>query len=156
MYSELNNLVRTEDERESLKEELKTLSDSLFEKEGSFEQALVGKIRPQTGEAVKKLLAEGRVLDKVKFFKEAEKYLESLPVLELTVAFDPKGTSVERIWQWVRRNVGEGIILKFAVDHSIGAGAIVVFRGKFRDFTLKKLLEHYFDASKLSLDQLIS
>jgi len=156
MYSELNRLARTEEERESLKEELQVLSASLYEREGAFEQALAYKVRPTTGETVKKLLVEGKVSDRAKFFEEAAKALESLKILELTIAFDPKGQSIERIWQWVRRNVGEGITLKFSVDRSIGAGAIVVYKGKFRNYSLKKLLEDYFAANRQNLIDLLA
>jgi F0F1-type ATP synthase delta subunit len=156
MYSELTLLARTEDERQILKEELETLWAALFKKEGGFEEVLVQSVRPQTSEAIKTLISEGRIEDKAKFFEGAIKELESLKILELTVAFEPKGASVERIWQWVRRNVGEGIILRFGVDRSIGAGAIVVFGGKFRNYSLKKLLDSYFESSKQSLNQILS
>jgi len=156
MYSELNHLARTEEERDTLREELQALSDALYEKQGTFEEALAHKVRPATAETVKKLLAAPEASDKAKFFENAAKALESLKILELTVAFDPKGQSIERIWQWTRRNVGEGIILKFTVDRSLGAGAIVVYQGKFRNYSLSRLLEDYFEASKNSLAQILS
>ena len=151
MYSELNQLARTEEERELLKEELEALSASLYEKEGAYEEVLLKKVRPQTAETLKRLSVEGKLPDRAKFIAQALKSLESLKVLELTVAFEPKGQTVERIWQWVRANVGEGIILKFSLDRSIGAGAIVVYEGKFRNYSLRKLLEDYFVASRQNL-----
>jgi len=156
MYSELTKLARTEEERETLREELKTLSASLYERQGAFEEALARRVRPATAETIQAILTETEVSDRAKFFEEAHKALEFLKVLELSVAFDPKGGSIERIWQWVRKNVGERIILKFTVERSIGAGAIVVYRGKFRNYSLKKLLEDYFEASRGSLVQLLS
>ena len=156
MYSELYQLARTQEERETLKEELNTLSASLYERQGAFEQALAGRVRPAVAEAIKRTLQEAKVTDRAKFFEEAAGALDSLKVLELTVAIDPKGGSIERIWQWVRKNVGEGIILKFTVDRSIGAGAVLVYKGKFRNYSLKKLLDDYFEASRDIMAQLLS
>jgi F0F1-type ATP synthase delta subunit len=156
MYSEMAGLARVEEERETLKEELETLLNSLYEKEGAFEETLAKKISPATSEVVKKLIAEGRVPDKAKFIQEVLKALDSLEVLELSVAFIPKGQTIERLWQWVRRNLGEGIILKFNLDRSIGAGAIIVYKGKFKNYSLQKLLQNYFAASKDNLMQILA
>jgi len=155
MYSELNRLARTQEERETLKEELQSLYDSLYEKQSAFEECL-DKVRPTTGETVKRLLTEGKIADRAKFIKEADKYLDSLTILELTVAFDPKGKSIERIWEWTRRNVGEGIVLKFTLDRLLGAGAIVTYQGKIRNYSLSRFIDDYFESSKPSLVHLLS
>jgi len=151
MFSELNFLARTEEEREILKEELEALSASLYERQGAYDEVLLNKVRPETSQTLKSLIVQAKVSDRAKFFAQALKSLESLRVLELTLAFVPKGQTVERIWQWARRNLGEGVILKFSLDRSIGAGAIVVFEGKFRNYSLKRLLEDYFAVSKDNL-----
>lgn len=156
MYSELFQLAKTQEELETLRSELTELTASLFKGEGQYELILAKKVRPQTAEVLKKLAAEGKMPDRSKYFEGALAAFDAPKVLELTVAFEPKQEGIERIWEWVRVNVGEGIVLKFGVDHSVGAGAILVFNGKYRNYSLKKKLDDYFATLNPDLTQILT
>jgi F0F1-type ATP synthase delta subunit len=70
-----------------------------------------------------------------------EQELQRLRVFEVTLAFEPTVSFLEKLFLWVRENIGQGIILKLEKDESIIGGAIVSFEGKYLDLSIKSKLE---------------
>jgi F0F1-type ATP synthase delta subunit len=60
------------------------------------------------------------------------------------LAFDPTRRTIERIHNFVKENIGIGYILDIEIYHDVLGGAIVIFNGKYKDFTLKKNLEEVY------------
>jgi F0F1-type ATP synthase delta subunit len=156
MYSELYALAKTDEELETLRQELDELSESLFQAQGAFEEVLGKSVRPATSQTISKLFSEGKLRDWSKFLQDSKKALELVKILELTIVFDPKQEVIERIWLWVRKNVGEGVVIKFNVDRSIGAGAVLVYEGKYRNYSLKKKLDDYFASRSQDVSQILA
>lgn len=148
MYSELFSLARTSDEAELLRQELKLLSDALFQRTGTLEEVLAKKVRAKTADVVRKLTLSKSDADKEKFFEGAKKALSELKQLELAIPFEPREESIEKIWGWVVKNVGGGVVLNFRVDRTIGAGTILNFQGVYRNYSLSKLLDGVFESQK--------
>lgn len=67
---------------------------------------------------------------------ELQKTLSDLKVVGLTLAFAPKASQVAEIYNWLGANIGHTIVIDFAIDDSLGAGAIVEFSGKYLDDSL--------------------
>ncbi len=156
MYSELLPLARTEEELEILKKELDELKACLYKPEGVYEEALSKKVRAGTAGVIRQFTAQGVIKDKAKFFEEIGKALDSFKTLELTIAFEPREETIERIWEWVRKNVGEGVVVKFKVEHAIGAGCILVYQGKYRNYSFSKRLKDDFASQKQALLKMLN
>ncbi|MEK7064365.1 MAG: F0F1 ATP synthase subunit delta [Patescibacteria group bacterium] len=60
----------------------------------------------------------------------------AMPVVRLTLAFEPPGNWILEIRNWV----GKAVVLDMAVDKSILGGAIVENRGKYGDYSLRKMI----------------
>jgi len=156
MYSELFSLARTQDEVDLLRQELKLLSDSLFQRQGAFEEVLTKKIRAKTANVVRKIFASAEINNKEKFFEEIIGSFGQLKQLELIVAFEPREETVERIWEWVAKNMGAGIVLNIRVDPGIGAGTILDYQGVYRNYSLKKLLESVFESQSQTFIKILA
>jgi F0F1-type ATP synthase delta subunit len=77
----------------------------------------------------------------VSFFQTLKILIKKLKVIKLVLAFDPTRRTIERIHNFVKENIGIGYVLDIEVYHEVLGGAIVIFNGKYKDFTLKKNLE---------------
>lgn len=62
--------------------------------------------------------------------------LSKLEVLGLTIAIVPKASQVVEIYNWVGSNIGHNVILDFAVNDALMAGAVIEFNGKYLDASL--------------------
>lgn len=71
--------------------------------------------------------------------------IKKLKVIKLVLAFDPARKTIENIHNFVKDAVGIGYILDIEVLEEVCGGAIVIFDGRYKDFTLKKTIEDVFE-----------
>ena len=79
--------------------------------------------------------------------------IEKLKVIKIVLAFDPSTKTIANIHNFITDLLGIGYILEIEVFQEILAGAIVIFNGKYIDFSLKKRIE---DTFKEKADQIVS
>lgn len=72
---------------------------------------------------------------------ELEKKLQSLPEIKLEIAFSPGDDFLNKISQWLEKELGQKIILDITCNPKIVAGAIIEYRGNFRNFSLAKEID---------------
>jgi len=60
--------------------------------------------------------------------------IENLCVLGLTVATEPTRSNIVAYGAWVKKNLGQNIILDISVNPNLIAGAQIVWNGKYKDY----------------------
>lgn len=112
-----------------LLEELELLLNSFggLKKKG-IKYVLENNVRKSTAEMFKNATE--------KELREAKSKLESLPMMELTVAFEPTLSQIKTIEDFL-----PDCILDLKTDHKIIAGAVVSFKGKYKDYSFKSAYE---------------
>ena len=141
MYSDILSRIRTKEEALRLDQEVDMLLEKIYEtKEGAFEEALTCKVRTWVSEEIRTSLAKGAV-DKLHYLRELKEAISRLKTLKLTLAFEPVEDTLNKIHSWVRREVGEGIILDITFNRNILAGAIIIFGGEYRNCSFRKKFE---------------
>ncbi|MEK7504563.1 MAG: hypothetical protein AAB550_03625 [Patescibacteria group bacterium] len=60
--------------------------------------------------------------------------IENLRVLGLTIANEPTRSNVMIYGAWVKKNIGEDVIMDITIDSRIVAGAQIVWNGKYKDY----------------------
>jgi F0F1-type ATP synthase delta subunit len=78
------------------------------------------------------------------FFSTLKKLIGKLKVIKLVLAFDPAHKTIEKIHNFVKETIGIGYILDIEVSEDILGGSIVIFDGKYNDFSLRKSIEEAF------------
>jgi hypothetical protein len=149
MYQTALSLARTREEKNILSQEINLLSKSLF-KPGAFEKALSESIRAETAGAIKKDLA-GNIQNVENYLESLLASLADLEPLSLTLAFEPTDGNIEKFYEWASVNVSPKIFLDIEHDPSILGGAVVSFRGKYHDFSLRAELENYLTKNREKL-----
>jgi len=79
-------------------------------------------------------------IDAEMFFTELREQIAQLPILTITVAEAPTLDLVKQINDWVIANVKGFAATDFVIEKSLIGGAIIDFKGKTRDHTIKKLI----------------
>lgn len=87
-------------------------------------------------------ISNGNTVDS--FFETLKSLLKKLKIIKLVLAFDPTRKTIENIHNFVKDAVGIGYILDIEVSEDVLGGAIVMFNGRYSDFTLKKTIENTF------------
>jgi len=70
--------------------------------------------------------------------------VHGLQVVDLTCAITPTYAFLTRLGENLKKKFGAKTILRVAVDSSVVGGAIVSYKGRYVDLSLKKKLEKYF------------
>jgi F0F1-type ATP synthase delta subunit len=160
IYFDLITSLKTTQEVDSLVCEIDTLMLSFFEsKKVSIEKAL-DSISTDLASKIMQIFVKNNLdinnRDTVaNFFKALKELIKKLKVIKLVLAFDPTNKTIENIHNFVEETVGVGYILDIEVSSDILAGAIIMFNGKYNDFTLKKSIEDTFETKNKEISMLI-
>ncbi|HVZ11499.1 MAG TPA: F0F1 ATP synthase subunit delta [Patescibacteria group bacterium] len=77
------------------------------------------------------------------FFNKIIDMLPNIPVLSLTIAFEPTDKTLENVSEWFLLNLKRQVLLDFKIDKNILGGAIIFSKGKYLDYSIRSR----FDAS---------
>jgi F0F1-type ATP synthase delta subunit len=72
--------------------------------------------------------------------------INSLPVVNLTMAFEPDQLTLRDISQWFVLN-NKQVLLEIKVDTQMVAGAVVDYNGKHNDFSVREIFKKIFNES---------
>lgn len=135
-------LVKTKKDAQTWLEKIEELQDSMFEKHTSLAVQIDSILTAEEKENFQKLLAEkGIILEKSanfgKFLTETAGEIKKLPVVTLTLSFNPTVEFLNSVADWFRENQ-KNILVDFKVERDLIGGMIVECQGSYRDFSLRK------------------
>jgi len=145
-FEDLAKKIKTKEELIFYLEEIAQVRQIIFkDKEVSLSKKVEGKVSGEFKKFLERLEKE-EVISKnpeqqSSFFQELEKYLQSLPEIKLEIAFSPDDNSLNRISQWFEKELGQKIILDLIINPRVVGGAIIDYRGNWRDFSLAKKID---------------
>ena len=137
MYSEI--LVNIETKREL--QELVQKVEGVVREVGSDDSKVAQTITKHIKEPIASAIVFATKKSPAEELTKLNQYLKDLEELKLTLSFRPKADSLEKIVSWVKQNVGKEIVLEIDTDESILGGVILSYKGKYKDYSLKKMFE---------------
>ena len=87
--------------------------------------------------------------DKGKYLESVRQQILSARILELTVSGYLDDAVLGEVSAWVKKNIGEDVILSVKIDREVLAGAKISFGGKFEDCSLKDQLDKAIESIKI-------
>lgn len=146
--------IKTKEQLEEFSSEIDNILSSLFKvKNKNIEEILNRTVGQKTLEIIKKLVQENKIdssdynsLDKL--LNGIKQDLKKIRILKMSLAIDPSFEIIDHLFDWVKKNLGEGIILDIDKNESILGGAVISFDGRYKDLSLKRTLEEIFKNKK--------
>lgn len=77
------------------------------------------------------------------FLEEIITELKSVPMVKITLAFEPDDSFTAKINETISSLAGQKVILDILVNHHIVGGAVVEYQGKFRDYSMEPRVDQY-------------
>lgn len=74
------------------------------------------------------------------FIEQLKETLNSVPLMQLTLSFNPSENQVQTFSSWISTNCQKQVLLDIAYDPRIIGGAIIAFNGKYANYSLQKKL----------------
>ncbi len=123
---------------------LDTLVENAFKKGSSFSKTL-DKASGQKFSAAIKRIGNGKSPEQIQdILNKLKQEAEKVNFLSLTIAIEPSEELLTSLSKWAEKNFDNKVIFDITVNPDIVGGAIVTYKGNYRDESLKKTLEESF------------
>jgi len=139
-------MIKTRQEKDTLENYLAELKETLFKPKGSFNHKLKSLPLPYS-KLIRASLDHDKIISanpsgvKITLDKLTNQ-LRSMQEINLTIAFVPSQTTLERIYLWVKQNLGDNYLLNLSVDPEILGGAVIIYKGFYSNYSLAKQLQN--------------
>lgn len=154
-YKALIDLIKTTDDLVVLDEEIDMVLQSIYHTEiYDLEEILAKFVRVRIAVEIKKLISQDSISGKEQtrtLLSDAYRTICALPILKLTMAFEPSESIIDNISNWARSNLQSGILLDLSLDRSLLGGAQIVYEGKYYDYSLKKKIKEVFENNNFTI-----
>ncbi len=122
---------------------LNAIVDMMYTTNFDLEKALMHELGIHKKDAFMKLLRENKMSDASHsamqdFLKKMQETITSLPVVSLTIAFEPSEETLKALSQWFLTTRNKQVLFDILTDEKLIAGAIITSNGKFKDYSIRK------------------
>ncbi|MBI2049300.1 hypothetical protein HYT32_00055 [Candidatus Roizmanbacteria bacterium] len=153
IYFDIITSLKTLQDRDRLSSDIEDLLTSIFKMSGQPFDNLLKTIRIDFAEKIKDAFRKSGLDSQDKeqirnFLTTLKHLLGRFRIIKITLAFDPSNQTIENIHSWISSRLGQGYILDIQTSPEVLGGAIIVFNGEYRDFTIKKNIEAIFTSRK--------
>jgi len=143
----LQNII-TKRDAQRLLEEIEIIRKGLFEAgEGALESLLKNKVRAETAEVIRETFSKAD-LDKKGYLDKVEELIMKMPNVSFILAFEPSEGAVERFYSKVSEATGKRVLLDIVYEPQIIGGVVIIFNGRYRDYSFKKIFELEFEKGR--------
>lgn len=151
LYFDIITSLKTVEEVASFTSEIDTF---LLEK-------TLDSISTDSAKKIKSAFAKGNLdlsdqEEAINFFTTLKELLKKLKIITLILAFCPSYKMLVGIHNFIKKTIGIGYILDIEILDEVLGGAIIIFNGKYLDFTLKKDLDEAFKNKNTEIQKLMT
>ena len=137
--------VFVSDDLKDLTRQIDSVLDIIyFDDKKTLMEKLTGKLPGHIFDIIASLFAKKILSGNPKvveeYFISLNSYLSKIPKVILTIAFKPSGEFLKTLSFWFEKNLGKKVVCDIRVREEIIAGALVEYRGKYKDYSRAKLI----------------
>ena len=148
--------VRTQQEAELLQGEIGRLEESLYRADAAlFEEILKSRVPERIAHIIQEEENGGTFEAKreslKKLLEAIKKKLGESENIKIDIAFEPSEKTIEKISDWVRKEIGNQVLLDVGHDRSLGAGARIMYKGKYKEYALRQMIDDVLVHSRLRI-----
>lgn len=149
-------IAKTKQDARQFRGLLKDLDASLYSKEKNTEKKVYKIFNYHQASQILSFCAKNKIdiSDRKQFqifLKDLSEYIERLPNISITLAFEPREDTISEVYDWFLLNLKKPVILDVHVDELLIAGAVVSCNGRYKDASIRKRIEEEY-AKKVKND----
>ena len=161
IYFDLITSLKTTREVDDLSSEIDTIVSALFQSEKILLEKALTSVSVDSAKKITEIFEKFNLdmTDKAivrDFLDTLADLIKKFKVIKLILAFDPTRATIEKIHSFISNEIGIGYILDIEVSEGVCGGAVVMFNGKYKDFTLRKSLEDSFRDKREEITKLLN
>jgi len=139
---DLSYFCKTKGQALDFSSRIASIAETIYHTNFSLERSLTEQFGIQKKDRFISLLREQQIgIDQrnalKEFFSLLQEKVAFLPVLSLTIAFEPNEAVLQAVSQWFLINTKKQVVFDIQIDRSLIAGASLTFNGKFKDYSIR-------------------
>src|SRR5215469_5892001 len=143
---DFSDFFSTKAEANDFLSRLTAVIDKIFQTDFHLDKALAEQFGINKSDRLLAILRENNIntesLNAVKpFLQKMQESISAIPVLSITIAFEPGDKTLKSLSEWFLINLKKQIVFDITVDRRLVAGATIKFNGKFSDFSIRPVVE---------------
>ena len=152
--------LRTKDERDLLRNEIAELEAAVFRSDPkAMEKILTSHFSEHLASAMRKIFQDPLFKDNPEslrnFFHDLRNTIDRLPLLKLSIAFNPSEEMIARLHEWIQKNLGPGVVLDISYDSMMLGGVRIIFAGRYKEMTLAQMITEILIKEKTTIRAMI-
>lgn len=157
MESNLISRLKTTEDRDLLLSELDLLLKSIYEGSGgSFDITLKNKVRSWVAAIILSEIESVENLDKKSYLENLKNEVQKIEDMKLGLAYEPSESALERIHDRIVKYSRKQILIDLTTNKNIVGGAVIVYKGKYRDFSMKKVFETEMQNAREEINEILN
>src|SRR5690348_9883520 len=142
MHLDLSDFFTTKAQASDFSARLATIGEATYQTSFNLEKALMDQFGVDKKDKLMAIIRENNIsvgsAPQVKeFVAKLQEAIAQIPLLPLTIAFEPTGQILKNMSDWFFMNLKKQVLFDIKIDKNIIAGAAVTYNGKFLDFSVK-------------------
>jgi len=143
---DLSPFCKTKAQANEFLGQLAAMSEKAYETDFNLEKVALDQMGIQKKDSFLQLLSQQNIsltaIDQLKtFLAQLQEMVSKLPVLSLTIAFEPKEESLKAFSDWFFLNVKKQVLFAVTVDRSLIGGATISYNGKHINCSIQPSFE---------------
>jgi F0F1-type ATP synthase delta subunit len=139
----ISTLVRTKQEANELISALEEVLDSFFSVKEKPVDTLRRLLSPYTFNQIAAYCKNNTIdmTDKnslKNLLQDIKETIQHLPIVTLEIPFYPTEDVIQKISKYFATDINKPVLLAFTVKKTLVAGTVILFNGRYRDYSLKK------------------
>lgn len=149
IYLDIINNIKTVQDINMLTQEIDDFTQAIFEMKKTSIEGIFNSVSAEFASKIIKAFSKNNLNINdaslmIDFLKTLREVIHKLKTIKITLAFDPNQATIERLFVFIKENLGHRYILDIESSSEILGGAIISFEGKYSDGSLKKSIEDVF------------
>lgn len=146
---DLSDFFQTKAQAIDFSTRLAHIIESLYKTDFILERVLMEQFGIQKKDVFLKFLRSQNIatekIDSLKaIFTKMQETIQTLPILSLTIAFEPNETTLKLVSQWFVAQLHKQLLLDIKVDTGVIGGAAMTYKGRYLDYSIKPVFDKIF------------
>lgn len=142
-HIDLTDFFQTKDSAMDFTTRLADLSEQIYKSDFNLEKALTEQFGLQKKDKFLNILRNNSIAVESnaalkEFLSKIQTEISLLPVISMTIAFEPKDQLLKAIAEWFVVNTKKQVLLDITTDKNLIAGCAISFKGEFLNLSIKE------------------
>ena len=156
-YESVYSNIRTVEERGVVHAGIELLLGTLYQKGGDIGEILETSMPRSVVKPLKQgfTQAHSSVESVREYLEGLRQALDNLQILSLELAFDPAEETIAVLTTWMRKNIGEAVVMQLSTDKTLLAGVRLSFEGRYKEVNLGRIINEAIEQQPQLIQQVL-